>query len=276
MPEVSGDFLAMSVFFYAMHCLHELGPAELVGAHSRRGATGCRGVLRDGMGSAVGGSLGESFRRTLYKYLLFGTRACMSIFLLCVLESNFACHLCVGLCVSRTLYKYILFSTRVCMSMFLLCVLSQISYIPNVSVSRASHSGCLRVPILVSSTCFRSRARLVCRLLETIGSQCPCLESLFDIVFDFVLTLRFLPAISPVSGASRKSEKNIRGIYSTLSIYCIFRCFTSVHTPHHFVTATVGWDLQANHVARGSRPPLRGGRVHDDSPPRRLRLPGTF
>ncbi|CAN0069273.1 unnamed protein product [Ascophyllum nodosum] len=70
MPEVSGDFLAMSVFFYAMHCLHELGPAELVGAHSRRGATGCRGVLRDGMGSAVGGSLGESFRRTLYKYLL--------------------------------------------------------------------------------------------------------------------------------------------------------------------------------------------------------------
>lgn len=29
MPALSGDFLAMSVFFYAMHCLHALGPAEL-------------------------------------------------------------------------------------------------------------------------------------------------------------------------------------------------------------------------------------------------------
>lgn len=29
MPTPSGDFLAMSVFFYAMHCLHELGPGEL-------------------------------------------------------------------------------------------------------------------------------------------------------------------------------------------------------------------------------------------------------
>lgn len=29
MPAVSGDFLAMSVFFYATHCLRELGPAEL-------------------------------------------------------------------------------------------------------------------------------------------------------------------------------------------------------------------------------------------------------
>ncbi|CBJ49083.1 conserved unknown protein [Ectocarpus siliculosus] len=29
MPALNGDFLAMSVFFYAMHCLHALGPAEL-------------------------------------------------------------------------------------------------------------------------------------------------------------------------------------------------------------------------------------------------------
>ncbi|CAN0339570.1 unnamed protein product, partial [Laminaria digitata] len=29
MPALNGEFLAMSVFFFAMHCLHELGPAEL-------------------------------------------------------------------------------------------------------------------------------------------------------------------------------------------------------------------------------------------------------
>ena len=29
MPALKGEFLAMSVFFFAMHCLHELGPAEL-------------------------------------------------------------------------------------------------------------------------------------------------------------------------------------------------------------------------------------------------------
>ncbi|CAM9975718.1 unnamed protein product, partial [Sphacelaria rigidula] len=29
MPPPKGQFLAMSVFFYGMHCLHHLGPAEL-------------------------------------------------------------------------------------------------------------------------------------------------------------------------------------------------------------------------------------------------------
>lgn len=29
MPPPRGEFVAMSVFFYAMHCLHDLGPAEL-------------------------------------------------------------------------------------------------------------------------------------------------------------------------------------------------------------------------------------------------------
>lgn len=29
MPALSGEFLAMSVFFYATHCLHKLGPAGL-------------------------------------------------------------------------------------------------------------------------------------------------------------------------------------------------------------------------------------------------------
>lgn len=31
MPAVRGEFLAMSVFYYAMHCLHELGPSPLTG-----------------------------------------------------------------------------------------------------------------------------------------------------------------------------------------------------------------------------------------------------
>ena len=242
MAEVSGDFLAMLVFFYAMHCLHELGPAELVAWPEPTLAEVPRAA--------------EGFCAMEWEVLL----------------EDHSVSLSDALCTSTFC------SVHVCVCRYFCCVsCSQISYVPNVSVSRASHSGCLRVPILVSFTCFRPRARLVCRLLETIGSPCPCLETLLDIVFGFVLTLRFLPAIPPVSGASRKSKKkNIRGIYSTLSIYCVFRCFTSVHTPHHFVTATVGWDLQANHVARGPRPPLRGGRVHDDSPPRRLRLPGTF
>ena len=102
MPEVSGDFLAMSVFFYAMHCLHELGPAELVAwpeptlAEVRRAAEGFCAMEWEVLLEDHSVSLfpTHSAQGPFFRY----TCVYVDVFVVCP-ESNFVCHICVGLCV---------------------------------------------------------------------------------------------------------------------------------------------------------------------------------